>query len=362
MLSATGPVRNLLNHAGGLTPFGTVVQLIDYARWGAVVAILAYGARFAWPMRRDDLERVDLDDAAVDRSLRETLARALGDPTADVALYDARAGWLDLNGAGRGVPGTDRAATLLVHDGTPIAALEFDDSIVVHPSVVDAAVAALALELESVRQKAIAQNRELELRRLGTDVITAGTVARERLERDLHDGAQQELIGLTLQAALAARAGNTDAAAAREFASAIEGACGSLLHTALGRPPALVAERGLHAALGALLLTVPVPVRADIDECDDLPDALQRAIWFAASEAITNAMKHARAASLSVVLRRTGEEVMLVIGDDGIGGVEGSPAALTQRVADVGGRLVVASNGAGTTITAHIPLPMVAAG
>jgi signal transduction histidine kinase len=125
------------------------------------------------------------------------------------------------------------------------------------------------------------------------------------------------------------------------------------LRIAAGRPPALLAERGLDGAIGALVLTAGLPVRVIADPCSDLPAPLQRAIWFTASEAVTNALKHAHAASLDLSLRRQDGTVTLIVRDDGRGGVDRPPAALAARVNEAGGRLAVESNGHGTLVRAE---------
>jgi signal transduction histidine kinase len=326
-----------------------------------VVALLAFAARRAWPrvVEAGDPsapEVMAIDDAGIDDSLRDALARALGDPRADVAVRDAGSGWLDLSGRPRPDPGAGRAATIVAHDGEAIAALEYDDALEVHPAVVDAAVAALALQLESARQLALARNREAELRRLGREVLDAEDRARQQLERDLHDGAQQALIGLSLQSALLARANGGTSAEAAEVADATEAVAATLLTIATGRPPALLAERGLDGALGALVLTAGLPVTVDIDRCDDLPTEMQRAVWFTASEAVTNALKHAHASRLRVTLRRTTTELTVTIADNGRGGLASPPASLSRRVSNGGGALHVESNGTGTLVSATFPL------
>jgi signal transduction histidine kinase len=356
VLIGEGPLRTLQTHGDGLTPFGAGVQVIDLGRWGLVVALLAWAARRVWPRNPAADDAIEIDDAGVDDTLRAALARALGDPRADVAVRDAGSGGLDLAGRPRSEPGAGRAVTVVAHDGDPVAALEYDDALDIHPAVVGAAVAALALQLESARQLALARNREIELRRLGREVLEAEDRARRQLERDLHDGAQQALIGVSLQSALIARANGGTPADSAEVATAIDEVAATLLEIATGRPPALLVERGLDGALGALMLTAGLPVTVDIDRCDDLPVEMQRALWFTASEAVTNALKHARASRLQVTLRRTSTDVVVTISDNGRGGVASPPASLSRRVADGGGALHVESNGTGTLVSATFPL------
>jgi signal transduction histidine kinase len=361
VLIGSGPVRDLGSHGGRLTPFGTAVQLVDYLRWGAVVALLAVAARRAWPADGSTGGAFELGEAGVGEPLRAGLAKAIGDPSADVAVRDASARWLELAGNPRNEPGVDRAATIVTHESEPVAALEYDDALSAHPAVIGAAVAALALELESARQLALARSRERELRQLARDVIAAEDAARRHLERDLHDGAQQALVGVTLQAALAARRdADADPAAVAQLATAVDEVIATLHSIASGRPPALLVERGLGGALGALASTAGVPVTVDLDHADDLPGPVQRALWFTASEAVTNALKHARASHLRMTLRRMSDHVTLTVADDGVGGVRQAPAALQARVDDACGGLAIDSDGSGTVVRARFPLAAVA--
>ena len=157
-----------------------------------------------------------------------------------------------------------------------------------------------------------------------------------------------------MHAALAARGAATaddTARVARELADAIDETRAGLVAIASGRPPALLAERGLDGALGALVLTAGLPVAVEADSCADLPERLQRAIWFTASEAVTNALKHADASSLRLTLRRSASGIRLTVEDDGHGGVVATPQALAARVAEVDGTIAVSSNGFGTRVT-----------
>ena len=161
---------------------------------------------------------------------------------------------------------------------------------------------------------------------------------------------QQALVGVTLQVALAARNNGT---ATEAIADAIDEARTELLRIATGRPPALLAERGLEGALGALVLTAGIPVCVHAEPCADLAPELQRAVWFTAAEAVTNALKHSEATALELSLRRAGGEVTLVVRDNGRGGVTDAPAALRTRVDEVGGALDVKSTPAGTVVRAR---------
>ena len=346
VLVASGPLRNLYAHGDGLTPFGSAVQLFDIARWGVVVVILAVAARVSW--RVDAAEAMPVELSA--GSLGDTLTQALGDPSARVAIVDGRGRWIDGSGTARPAPEPGSGVTFVLSDGVPVAALEHDAELVAHPALIDAAVTALALQLEARRQQTEAEAREAELGALARAVLDAEDDARRSLERDLHDGAQQALVGVTLQVALAARNNGT---ATEAIADAIDEARAELLRIATGRPPALLAERGLEGALGALVLTAGLPVRVHAEPCADLAPELQRAVWFTAAEAVTNALKHSEATALELSLRRAVGEVTLVVRDNGRGGVTDAPAALRTRVDEVGGALDVQSTPAGTVVRAR---------
>jgi hypothetical protein len=120
---AFGPLRDLQRHHDLITPYGSITLIIDYARYGLVVLLIAVAARRAWPAGAASGGVVELS-GGVDTSLRSTLARAVGDPRADVAIADGRTGWLDLDGRRRAEPGTAGAATVVTHDRAPVVALD----------------------------------------------------------------------------------------------------------------------------------------------------------------------------------------------------------------------------------------------
>jgi signal transduction histidine kinase len=359
VLYAVGPIRGLFVHQGRLTILGVAVQLIDIIRWGVVAIVLGWGARRVWPKQRRDTGVVELG-VGDDEALADALAHVLGGEAVTVAVRDDRHGWRDLAGVACPAPVAGPGTTFIDADGEAIAALQYERDRALHPAVVDSAVALLALHLESARQVAIAGGRANALRRLAVEVVDAEDAARRRLERDLHDGAQQTLVGLTLQAAIAARGrpdGTEDAGTiARALADAVDVARTELLTTATGLPPSLLVERGLSGALGALGFTAGLPVTVAGDDCDHLPEALRRSIWYTAAEAVTNALKHAHATRLELELRRRDGHVELIVRDDGRGGVVSPPATLAARTADAGGTLDVVSTAAGTTIRARYPL------
>jgi PAS domain S-box-containing protein len=195
-------------------------------------------------------------------------------------------------------------------------------------------------------------------------IVTAGDTERRRLERNLHDGAQQRLVALALALRLAraqldsdpagARATLTDAAA--ELALALD----ELRELARGLHPAVLTDHGLRAAVEMLAGRVPVPV--EIEEVPDgrLPEPVEAAAYYLIAEALTNVTKYAGAATVRVRIAARAEGVFVEVSDDGVGGADPAGGSglrgLADRVEALGGSLEVSSpGGAGTTLRAQIP-------
>ena len=188
---------------------------------------------------------------------------------------------------------------------------------------------------------------------------------RRRLERNLHDGAQQRLVALALDLSLVQAKIEADpdgaahllAAAREELALAIE----ELRELARGLHPPILTERGLRPALESLARRAPIPVRLEAPLSQRLPEAVEAAVYYLVAEALTNAAKHARAESAIVRLTVCGGCARIEIGDDGVGGAKvrdgGGLRGLAERLEGLGARLEVDSPpGEGTTLTGEIPL------
>jgi PAS domain S-box-containing protein len=196
-------------------------------------------------------------------------------------------------------------------------------------------------------------------------IVLAGDEARRRLERDLHDGAQQSFVcaAISLRAAQARLPADPGAAAplletTREH---LERGLNDLRDLARGIHPALLAEHGVAAAIRGLAARAPVPVAVTDGVQRRLPSEVEAALYFTAAEAITNASKHARASRIEVALECTRGWASVEVADDGVGGAAGNGgtglAGLQDRLAIVGGSLDVCSTpGAGTRVRARIPL------
>jgi signal transduction histidine kinase len=196
-------------------------------------------------------------------------------------------------------------------------------------------------------------------------IVTAADEARRRIERDLHDGTQQQLVSLLLdlravQAAAAPQLAELEGGLSG-IADRIEGVFDQVREISHGIHPAILSERGLPAALRALARRSAVPVELDLRVERRLPDQVEVAAYYAVSEALANAAKHAQASAVQVELGTDDTMVRLAIRDDGIGGADpGQGSGLTglrDRIEAVGGTLKVTSpTGGGTTLLIEIPV------
>jgi PAS domain S-box-containing protein len=206
------------------------------------------------------------------------------------------------------------------------------------------------------------QQQELEASR--ARIVAAGDEARRKLERNLHDGAQQRLVSISLSLRLAQGQLRTDPAGAEklldasreELAQALE----ELRELARGIHPAVLTDRGLEAALESLAARAPLPVTID-GPAVTLPPAVEAAAYYVVSEALANVSKYAQASSVNVTVGHTNGCALIEVADDGVGGADPGRGSglrgLADRVASLQGKLDVDSPpGAGTRVRAEIPL------
>jgi len=195
-------------------------------------------------------------------------------------------------------------------------------------------------------------------------IVEAGDVERRRLERNLHDGAQQRLVAVSLTLRLAEGKVATDPGVARqllgtateELAIALE----ELRELARGIHPGVLSERGLEPALGTLVARAPLPVEVDVPLDGRLPGPVEAAAYYVISEALTNIAKYAEASAASVRVSRRNGAAVVEVADDGIGGADPNRGTglrgLADRVEALDGRLEVQSvPGQGTRVRAVIP-------
>jgi signal transduction histidine kinase len=217
------------------------------------------------------------------------------------------------------------------------------------------------LALKNAQLQARAAQLELgQVRASRARLVEAGLAERRRLERDLHDGAQQHLLALAAQLSVeVARTGDPAAAAALRRAQAeLTAVLGELRDLAHGIHPAILTEAGLAAALDEVAERLPVPVRLAVPGGRAAP-AVEATAYFVACEALANVIKHAGASEASVTIELTASELIMEIADDGVGGAGPGGRGLANmldRAGALDGDLSVHSPaGQGTRITARIP-------
>jgi signal transduction histidine kinase len=304
-----------------------------------------------------------LGEAPEPDALRAALAEALGDPSLALAY------WIPVSerfvdAEGRPLTLRDGAWTEVELNGRRVGAIVHDPALADEPQLVDAAGAAAALALENQRLSAELRARIDELRTSRARLVEAGDAERRRLERNLHDGAQSRLVALAMKLRLArARAKDRPEIAELldESSTELQASLDELRELARGIHPAVLTDRGLGPALESLASRTPVPVEIAGDVPDDLPPPVATAIYFVASEALTNVAKYAGAEHATLTVRRVADTVVVEVADNGIGGADIASGSglrgLADRVAAFDGRLQVHSpSGDGTRLRAEIPL------
>ncbi len=321
-------------------------------------------ARLARSSVGDLLVELRADPAPAD--LRDALARALRDPSLTLAYWlpDFHA-YADEGGRPVRLADGDprRATTLIDRHGEHVAALVHDSALLEERELLDAVTAGAGIALENGRLHAQLRARLEELRGSRARIVAAGQTERKRLERNLHDGAQQRLIALSLELGMLEESlrGDPDAArrldlARREIARSLE----ELRDIARGLHPAVVSGHGLAVGLEQLAARAPLPVRLTVNVGERLPEPLEVAAFYLVSESLANVGRHAHAETASVEVARAGGLLVVEVVDDGVGGADTEQGSglrgLADRVEALGGRLRVWSPaGGGTRLRAEIP-------
>jgi signal transduction histidine kinase len=374
--AASGPRRRaMLPSVAGISCllFFAAVQQFEWLWliWLAVLSLLLVPGAFLAGLLRSRLARGGLADlftglrTMTGASLQTRLAKALGDPGLLVA-YPRGSNYVSAAGAPVELPdgdGGERAVARIERDGRELAAIVYDASLDDDPELLEAArtAAAVALENESLRAESEVRLAELQASRLR--IVEAGDAERRRLERDLHDGAQQRLVALALRLRLvqadirrdpeAAEALVTTASA--ELAESLQ----ELRELARGLHPAVL-EHGLPSALESLASRATLPTAVDCRPTRPLSRPVELGLYFVACEALTNVGKYSEAATASVRLFPTRGGVAVEIADDGRGGADAARGSglrgLEDRVEALGGTLLVTSPpGEGTVVLAEVP-------
>jgi len=335
-------------------------------------ALLTVPAALLWGLLRSRLARGGLADLFGELGslrgvrLEAGLAKVLGDPGL-VLAYRVPGERSYLDGRGQPVvlpaPGGAYAAAPVERDGRELALLIHDASLDDDPELVGAVAAAAAIAIDDARLQAESEDRLAELRASRERIVAAGDAERRRLERNLHDGAQQRLVSVALQLRMIQRQIRTDPAVAERLVTSaseeLSRSLEELRELARGIHPSVL-NHGLKAALGSLASRASVPTTVAYEPPARLPEQVELAAYFVACEALANVAKYAQATKASVRVSRRNGVALVEIADDGVGGADESAGTglqgLADRVAALDGTLrILSPPGAGTVVTAELP-------
>jgi signal transduction histidine kinase len=349
----------------------------DVFGYGALIAFTAVPWAFLFGLLRSRFSRAGAVSDLLRRigaapgtgGLRELLADALGDRSLRIAYWhDAKGRWIDPEGHEVELPAANhprRAWTSVELEGRRVGAVVYDRVLCEEPELVDSVAAAAALAVQNEKLTAELRARVEELRASRQRLVEAGIAERRRLERNLHDGAQQRLVAMSLTLRLAQSRMRKDpdaaellmAGAQEELQLALE----ELRELARGIHPAVLSDRGLQGALEALAGRLPIPIELSDAPEDRLPAPIEAAAYFVVAEALTNVVKYADASHASVTVVRSNGHAVVEVRDDGVGGADPGRGSglrgLADRVAALDGRLELQSPpGEGTLLRAEIPV------
>ncbi len=337
--------------AMALLPLGRRVQRVVDAR--------IYPLRRRAMLALDALQREVTAGTAEPERLQDALRAALRDPDLRVGYrVPGSRGFVDAGGS----QVQETAATAVVLDGSTIgvlAATRAERQAGLSDELLGDVARRCTTLVEMVRLRLEVSRALAEIRASRARLVQAGFRERRRLERDLHDGAQQRLVALGMSLRLAQRHltdGTVDVGEVLDQSVAeLATAVAELRQIAHGLRPSSL-DDGLPAALARLVRSLPVRVEMDV-HAGPLPDDVATTAYYVVSEAITNAVKHAQASRIVLNVVRSDGHVVVRVSDDGLGGARlGAGSAMADRVQALGGSLRVASpRGTGTTVEAALP-------
>jgi signal transduction histidine kinase len=347
-------------------------QWLPITRWTTFAVIGVTPVLFLIALLQARLGRASVADLLVElginpgpAELQEAVARALRDPSATLAYwlpeFDSYA---DVDGRQLEVEDEPaRATTPISREGVPVALVLHDAALLDEPRLLASVAAATGMTIQNAQLQVELRARLQELRGSRVRILQAEQNERRRLERDLHDGAQQRLVALSMELGeLEERMdGSTELRKRIEEArQEVTASLAELRNLAHGIHPAAVSDHGLAVALESLATRATIPVQVIGAPSERLQEHIELAAFFIVSEALTNVAKHARASSAVVEFDKTVVLLIVEVRDDGVGGASADAGTglrgLADRVEALGGRLRVWSPaGRGTRVRAEIP-------
>lgn len=387
---ASGPARRIVAPVGwslALVGIAFVIETIasrmsSVPAWGhdaaaafETTAVMLVPIGFLVGLLRSQLARSSVGDLVIELGetpqpgrLRDMLAQTLGDPSLQLAYWVPEIGSY-VDAAGRAVvlpaEGSGQAVAVLERQGEPVGVLVHDAALREEPRLVEAVAAATGLALQNERLQATLRAQLEEIRASRARIVEAGDAERRRIERDLHDGAQQRLVGISLALRMATsrlpsglppEVSEFLAQATEELNRALK----ELRELAHGIHPSILTEEGLGPALESLAERATLPVILQDVPRTRLALEVETAAYFAVCEALANIAKHAGAARATVAASQIDDRLVVEVCDDGVGGADPARGTglrgLADRVAALDGWVRVDSpQGMGTTIHAEIP-------
>jgi signal transduction histidine kinase len=375
-----GAAYHALEYAWTTAPRGPLLDLAE--PWAEILPWLVFGARTLVPigflvatLRLRSAPgplgpfAAGLEGPRGEGSVGGALRTALSDPSLQL-LRPAESGtWIAEDRAEASLPAAaeGRAATFVGQEDQPLAAIVHDPALLEQPELLDAVVRVLRLALENERLESELREQLQAVTESRERIVTAAEEERRRVERDLHDGAQQRLVGVMLALQQARSSADAEAvpeevrrdldAATRETTEAVR----ELRELARGIHPAILEDEGLGAAVAALARRAGIPVDVRVELDGRLPRLVESTSYFTIAEALTNTQRHAQASQATVEIFRKGDALESNVSDDGRGGASPDRGSglrgLADRVTALGGRLEVDSEaGRGTRITVTIPV------
>jgi signal transduction histidine kinase len=389
--SASDPLRRVLTPVWAST-FLLVVSIFIYGAltlggqpspftlealvWVSDIGQLAIPLAFLFGLLRMQLARgavgelvIELGAGPPPSQLRDALARTLGDPGLELLFWVPESdGYVTPRGRPAALPGPEsgRIVTLVEQRGRPLASIVHDPALADDRRLVDAVRAAARLGLENERLHAELRARLEEVRASRIRILEAGQAERQRIERNLHDGAQQRLISvaLTLRTLVAQLQGGPDGEGeVRETVEIamqeLRQALADLRELARGIHPAVLVQQGLAAAATSLAEGAPLPVVVRIPD-SRYPELVESTAYYVVCEAVANAARHSGATWVEVTAAECDGCLVVEVRDDGGGGADPRQGTglqgLTDRASALGGRLEVESTDRGTRVRAELPL------
>ncbi len=352
--------------AGALSKLSWLATIgISAAPYGFLLAVVVSTFFAATALKRIVSRLVENPSAS---QLRTTLADALDDPSLELGFRLEQAGGF-VDSAGKplaSTPPAGQSSTPVTRNGETVAVIRHDAALDTDPELVAAAGQALLLAIENGRLTAELESTNAELRATRARIVATGDAERRRIERDLHDGAQQHLVALSMKVGLARELADPEAAQRLDdVGEELEEILVELRDLAHGLYPPVLREFGLREALASVVRRSAPPAKLEAPAIGRYSEDVEAAVYFCCVEGLQNAAKHAGLGATAVIrLWERDGRLDFEIVDDGAGfdgesawGSRNGFTNMTDRMASVGGTLSVDSvQGQGTTVRGSLPV------